>query len=47
MLARRIETNKFHTISCNKILLLIGGFDTPFAIATGYSTTDYIFIKEE
>ncbi len=33
---RRIETN-----TVTKILLLTGGFDTPLAVARGYSTTDF------
>jgi hypothetical protein len=37
---RRIETSSLKNNVVTEVALISGGFDTPFAIASGYSTTD-------
>ena len=45
LLAGRIETSTKQNTSVSGVSLVTGGFDTPFAIASGYSTTELFFIS--
>ena len=44
LFAGRIETTGNKNVFITGIVLLSGGFDTPLAIARGYSTTEDFYI---